>query len=162
MIKRIIVIVVLLLLVGAAVVKVVDLMTSDETKIWHVIDDVARAFGTRDRGDLVRHFAPSWRDETTGVERADLDRGLMWLFQDQSRVHEGLFTLRADPDANAYTVDVDGDRASARTEVAIEQRETGGWEEVWRIALELELERRDGRWMIASTRHETLSGARPF
>ncbi len=134
-------------------------LASDETKIGQLFADEAAAFNASAAMSVLANFGPDWRDETAGLSRQDLQRGLLWLFQNRRDPGTRRFLHRVA--VGELTVDVQGERAAAVVPLVLYQGLDAEERTVWELRVAADLGKRDGSWRIERSRHETLSGGMP-
>jgi len=134
-------------------------LASEETKIGLLFADEAAAFNEAASTSVLANFAPAWQDETTGISRQDLHRGLLWLFQNRRDGRTQRFMHRVV--LGEIVVDVQGERATAVVPLVLHQGIDAEERTVWELCVTADLGKRDGSWRIERSRHETVSGGSP-
>jgi hypothetical protein len=132
---------------------------SDETRIGRLFADEAAAFNASAAMSVLANFARDWRDETSGISRQDLQRGLLWLFQNRRDRATQRFLYRVA--VGELTVDVHGERATAVVPLVLYHGLDAEERTVWELRVAADLDKHDGSWRIERSRHETLSGGMP-
>jgi hypothetical protein len=134
-------------------------LASEETKIGWLFAAEAAAFNESAGTSVLSNFAPDWQDETTGISRQALHRGLLWLFQRRRDVRTQRFLHRVV--VGEIAVDVQGERATAVVPLVLYQGLDTEERAVWELRVTADLGKRDGNWRIERSRQETVSGAMP-
>lgn len=150
----------LVLALGAlylAALFLVDLFTSDETKIRRLVADMEQAYNRGKPGSCVGPLARDWRHEGYELDRELLLGALFQSARDRDRETRELRT-RVEVDEDAALVTVDGARATLTAEAAFFRLRAGAWQESWRMRVEAELADGDDGWEIVRSRHEDLAG----
>ncbi|MEZ6195523.1 MAG: nuclear transport factor 2 family protein [Planctomycetota bacterium] len=143
-----------------AVRQTLKLLASEESRVRAAVERVIDAFNDRDGGDVLEGLTTDFRETTLGFGRDDIRRALAVAF-----LRGGTPLARGDQRAAVrgdIAVRVDGEAATAEFVIAVESRSGGEWTETWRAAFVIELEKRDDRWLLHRSSHESLSGRRPF
>lgn len=153
-------------LIGAALwfgyVFVASSLQSDEDRVRIVLEDIVDAFNARKPKRILEHLDASWREESSRLDREKL-RTLLRAMALRSGALAG-----ANPKGrrafleSGIEVDVDGETAIAVFEAGVRARAGRDARELWRAAFTCEFKRIDGDWLMVRSRHETISGRRPF
>jgi len=136
---------------------VVRLLASDETRIRWLVEQMEEGYNTGHPGSCVGPLAKDWRHEGYGVDREMLLGGLFQTARDRDPKTRELRS-RVTTDLESLAIAVDGDRATLTARATFEGLRGGAWQEVWRLEIEAELERRDEGWRIVRSRHHDLQG----
>jgi hypothetical protein len=135
----------------------VDLLTSDETKIRRLVAGMEEAYNAGRPGSCVGPLAKDWRHEGHEIDRELLLGALFQVARDRERETKQLRT-RVEVDEGAADVTVDGERATLACEAVFARLRAGQWSESWRVQVEAELADGDDGWEIVKSRHRDLSG----
>ena len=150
----------LLLALGALYLGVnflVELFTSDETKIRHLLGDMEEAYNAGKPRSCIEPVAKDWHHEGYEIDRELLFGALAQTFLDRDRETKQLRT-RVEVDEGAAEVAVDGERAAVACEATFFRLRAGQWSESWHVRLEADLEDRDDGWEIVKSRHRDERG----
>jgi hypothetical protein len=135
----------------------VDLFTSDETKIRRIVAGMEEAYNEGRPGSCVGPLAKDWRHEGHEIDRELLLGALFQTARDRDRETKELRT-RVEVDEEAAEVSVDGERASLACDATLSRLRAGQWSETWRVHIEAELADGDDGWEIVESRHRDLAG----
>lgn len=149
-----------LLALGAAYLAVaglIELFTSDETKIRRLVAQMEEAYNDGDPGDCVEPLAADWRHEGHELDRQMLFGALLQTARERDRETKQLRT-RVEIDEDATVIVVDGDRATFTCDAVFFRLRAGAWAESWRMRAEAELVDGDYGWEIVRSRHADERG----
>jgi hypothetical protein len=135
----------------------VELLTSDETKIRRLVADMEEAYNAGSPGSCVGPLARDWRHEGYEVDRELLLGGLFQAARERDRETKQLRT-RVEVDEDAMEVTVEGEHAALACDAVFSRLRAGQWNETWRAHLEAELADGDDGWKIVRSRHRDLRG----
>jgi hypothetical protein len=158
-IRRILLFSILLVAAYLGVCAIRTALASDETRIGWLFADEAAAFNDAAAMSVLSNFAPEWHDETMGISREALHRGLLWLFRNRRDGRTQRFLHRVA--VGEFAVDVQGERATAVVPLVLYQGVDAEERAVWELRVTADLGKRDGSWRIERSRHETVSGGMP-
>ena len=148
---------VLALLVGRAVIRG---MADEETKIRWLVQEEVEAFNSTSVSGCMDLFTAEYQEITTGLDRASLRHILLYVFQKyrDRDSREFLYSLAAPDELLDVTLRDEAEtEAVADFKVVLSERGAP----VWTIRVLAELTRGEDGWRFASSRHETVEGARP-
>ena len=131
---------------------------TDEDRIRGLIDDIERDFNRTRATALIQSFSSEYKDETVGIDRAELlntFRASFFRHRDQGAYQ---FEVELLSDAE---IAVDDDRATARGELLLRDAQSRG-SVMWRVDLTLDFIREGSSWRVHRSRWKTLEGRRPF
>jgi hypothetical protein len=135
-------------------------LASDQTKIRWLFAGEAAAFNDAAAFSVLESFASEYRDETLGLSRQSLRGAVLWTFQNRRDPASQRFLLRvAVPDD--FALALEGDRATATLPLTLFEGLDTRERTIWDGRATVELERRDGTWLVVRSRHETVRGALP-
>ena len=157
--RRLLLIAAVLVAVYFGVGAILRAFASDETKIRRLFADEAAAFNDCAALSVLSHFAPTWRDETSGVTWQTLRSGLLWVFQNRRDPPSKRFRYRLE--VGEYDVEVQGEQASATVPLVLHEGLDAGEKVIWELSVTAELGKHDGEWRVDRSRHETVRGAAP-
>lgn len=136
---------------------------SDRTKIdWLLAEEMA-AFNGGSMLTVMPNFAADFRDVTSGIDGQSLRAAVLWAWKNRRDV-EGRFTWRVELPEGSGEVLIEGDAATAKFPLQLSEGAGAGGDDgraVWLLEVQAELQKRDGRWWLTSSRHETKAGAAP-
>jgi hypothetical protein len=135
-------------------------MASDETRIGWLFAAEANAFNSARVLSVLSHFAPDYRDDTTGVTVQELRGAMLWTFQNR-RDAERRFLYRVELPEGAGAVNIDEDRAKAKLPVCLYETIDGVEQLAWKALVTAELRRIDGDWRVDRSTLETTQGHMP-
>lgn len=134
-------------------------LASDKTRIRWLFADEAAAFNDCSALSALSHFAPDWRDATTGTERRVLQAGLLWLFRNRRDPESQRFLYRIE--VGEIDVEVQDERAKASLPLVLHEGFDANEKAIWELRVTAELGKHEGEWRIERSRHETESGSAP-
>lgn len=135
-------------------------LASDEKQIRWLVARMEDAYDEGRAGGCVADVHREWRHEGADahVDRALLEAGLRGRFF-QNRSKEGReLLLKVDVDQDALEIEVVEDTATLACEARFYEQVKEEWVLTWHTAVEAELVKEDGRWLIKHTRARTLEG----
>ncbi len=133
---------------------------SDRTKIDWLLAEEAAAFNAASMLTVMPNFAADYRDGTSGIDGQSLRAAVLWAWQNH-RDAEGRFTWRLDLPEGAGEVLIDGDAATATFGLQLSEGAGADGRPLWLLEVQAELQKRDGRWWLTSSRHTTKAGKAP-
>lgn len=136
-------------------------LASDEDKIRRLLAESAEAFDAGAVGAVLEGFAPTWRDQTLGIDREALRVALLYAFLRRSDGARYRVELDADAVAVRFDDAVPDERASAEFEVTLHRRRADVEALVWTVAVQATVAKVEGHWRIVGSTHRTLAGAMP-
>jgi hypothetical protein len=146
-----------LFLVGRAVVRA---LVSDETKIRWLIEDMREGFDETRMNPILVAFDETFRDETSGADRANVREALAYLFLTAKDPKTKEFPYRVE--IGVPKLEVDSKTEPRTAECDLDARffdlRAGEEEVAWEIAIQSSWTRGEYGWRIAGTRCETKSG----
>jgi hypothetical protein len=135
-------------------------LASQTTRIRWRLEEMESGFNAAELGPCMRGIAAAWRDEESGIGRAELADGLRVLFFQEVDADSRAFRYRVGFDRQSLTIELDPAReghARVALEALFELLERGAWAPTWRVRIEADLAR-DGElgWQVTRSRHTTL------
>ncbi len=146
----------LLLLLGGFGLR--HLMRSDEDRIRSVLETMVRRFNAPDPGDFGEGFSEDFEEESTGLDREDLERGMVFLARTAGRP----FPYQVHLDEEDLLILVDGNDGTVEGAAIFDVMRGSEWTEMWRMGFRLELRKEAGTWRVRRAKTHTESGRRPF
>lgn len=134
-------------------------MRSDEEIVRDLLRAEKEAFDEGSVFATLASFADDYHD-ASGMARGALHGAIVWAMQNR-RAADGSFRYAVRLDEEMLTVTVDGDSAETRFPLDLLDEAADG-AAIWSVRVEARFARRDGRWWIVQSRHETTGGKRPF
>lgn len=135
----------------------VELFTSDDTKIRRVVARMEAAYNAGKPGSCVGPLSRDWRHEGHEIDRDLLLGALFQTARDRDQETRELRT-RVEVDEDAAEIAVDGETATLAAEATFFRRRAGAWEESWRIRVSAELANGADGWEIVKSLHQDLRG----
>jgi hypothetical protein len=138
-------------------------LASDESRIRKLVRSSAAGFNSRDAGDAIAGLAEDFREETSGLDRAQVRLILIDLFLRGRDPGTKRFRYRLEVPEESVEVTVDpaGARASLGLSARLQEGEGESSRLVWEARIEAELEKRKGGWKLKRSRYRTLKGRPP-
>jgi hypothetical protein len=167
MAKRLIIGFAVLIAIWIAYFSLAERLRSDEDRVRGALREISSAFNEQEVGRVKDHLHPDWRDETLKVDRERLGMMMRAAFMRRGPLSGSGLNRRVELQGpgggfDEIEVTIDGDRAEATFDAVFLERDGASYAEKWRGAFTCELRRVDGDWLLFRSRHETVSGRRPF
>ncbi|MHC5066615.1 MAG: hypothetical protein ACYTG5_21875 [Planctomycetota bacterium] len=135
---------------------------SDETKINWLIQDAAESFNATNLSGCLAIFAEDYQDSKVAeLDLENLTQILRYTFFSFRDSESKAFRLRVLVPEERLVPQVTGDSAELAFALQLEERKGQAWEPSWEVQVDAKLIRTEDGWRVTSSRHETLSGARP-
>ena len=138
------------------------LCASDSTRIRWLIEKMERGFNASSARATVSGLADGFVEETSGVEREEIHKFLLYLFFHERDPQTKEFKYRVELDPPE--IDISAERKAATVKLAARflERRGGTWQATWEVGIDADLKKGNEGWRIVQSRHRTERGRRPF
>ncbi len=137
------------------------LLRSDETRIRDMLSAMVDGFNEGSPSRAISGMDENYVEETTKATRDEVKQLLIWLYLTTRDDTTGEFRLRIAVSDLNVKVDPDHRKAALSFQVQFFEHRTQSLQPIWRVAVEAALEKK-GSWNLASSRHRSIQGKRPF
>lgn len=131
-------------------------LRSHQARLRDMVAEAAAAFDAKSMRGCLRAFHSEYRDETARVDRDTLQRALAFVFLRRR------LRVRVPEEHLEVELDRAGESAHLTFRAILLRKAGASWREVWEVRVEATARREGGRWKFWRSRHETVSGRRPW